>query len=125
MLLGPGGAVDINEICVCKSSRLPSATINGHTNINDVSYFAEEVIEILIGHLEGHVADEEGLGGLIRAPWLYQVWWWSPPVVLDGHSASLEDCLVHGCDSGIGVRLTLEFNITEPGTMLVSNCALI
>lgn len=54
-------ALDINEIGMCETSGLSGSSINGDTHVDHIADTAEEVVEITVGHLEGHVADEEGL----------------------------------------------------------------
>lgn len=46
-----------------ESSRLARAAVDGDADVNDVCDVAEELVEVCVGHLEGEVADEEGLGG--------------------------------------------------------------
>lgn len=45
-------------------SRLARPSVNGDADIDDVSDLAEEVVEFAVGHVEGHVPDEEGAGWL-------------------------------------------------------------
>lgn len=61
-----GGALLINEVGMSESSWLASTSVNGNTDVNDISNITEELVEIGIGHLEGKVADEEGLGWRVR-----------------------------------------------------------
>ncbi len=48
-----------------KTSGLTRSSINGNSNINDISDATEEVCEIAVCHLKRHVTDEEGLGGRV------------------------------------------------------------
>lgn len=41
---------------------LTRPSINRNPYIDDIADFAEQVIEFAVGHVEGHVADEEGAG---------------------------------------------------------------
>lgn len=84
VLHSPHRAVDIDEVCVRETTWLASAAINGYPHINDVAHFAEEVAQVLVGHLEGHVANEEGLGWGIRATELAAVDGLAGTVELDG-----------------------------------------
>ena len=59
------GAVHINEVCMCETSGLASAAVDGDSNVNDISNIAEELVEVGIGHLECEVTDEKGLGGWV------------------------------------------------------------
>lgn len=66
--LGHGrlGALHVGEIGVGEPPRLARSSVNRHAHVDDVADFAEEVVELLIGHVEGHVADEEGAGGVVE-----------------------------------------------------------
>ena len=56
------GAFDVHEVCMCEASWLASPSVDGNPDIEDIADITEELVEIGIGHLEGEVADEEGLG---------------------------------------------------------------
>jgi hypothetical protein len=58
------GASNIDEVCVSEASRLTGAPVNSNTDIHDIANVAEEVVQVLVRHLEGHVANEESLGRL-------------------------------------------------------------
>ena len=61
------GTLHIRKVRVRKATRLACSPINGHAHIDDVGDAAEQVVEILVRHLERHVADEERLGGRVLA----------------------------------------------------------
>lgn len=46
-------------------SRLTRPPVNGHTDVHDVADITEEIVEVLVRHLKGHVADEQGIGGRV------------------------------------------------------------
>jgi hypothetical protein len=56
-----GRAGDVDEVGVSESSRLASPPVNGNADVHDVANVTEEVVEVLVRHLEGHVSDEESL----------------------------------------------------------------
>src|SRR2546423_4264448 len=59
-------AFSVDEICVCKTSWLASTSVNGNADVNHISDTLEQVVEVAIGHLERHIANEESLGGRIK-----------------------------------------------------------
>jgi len=95
-----GGALNINKVGVGESSWLTGASVNGNTDINDISDITEELVEISIRHLEGKIADEESLG-----------WWvcgWLTAglvLVVDDETAAFEDLLVLAFDGRGGLRI--------------------
>lgn len=80
-----------------KASWLAGSSVNGDTDVNDILDLAEEIVEVLIRHLEGHVADEEGFRRRVPGSEARSV---AGPFflegVLDEHAAALEDLLVEG-----------------------------
>ena len=62
LLLGSLGARDVDEFGVGESSGLSAAPVNRHSDVDDVPDVLERVVEVLVAHLERHVADEQGLG---------------------------------------------------------------
>ena len=115
------GAIDINEICVCKTTGLASAAIDGYSDVDDVAYFAEEIAEVLVRHLEGHVTDEEGLGGRVHATRLTAVDGLAWAVELDSEAAALKDLLVGSLDSLGGIVDIVELDVTESVVKLTRN----
>ena len=53
------GTLDVGELGVGKASRLAGASVNGHTNVDDVFDFDEDLVEILIGQVIGQVAEKQ------------------------------------------------------------------
>lgn len=115
-IFGLGGTGDIDEIGMCEASRLTGPSVNGDTYVHDVADIAEKVVEIFVRHLEGHVADEEGLGRRVglegsvlgaRPRVLLGL------VILDDKVAALENLHVKGLDGGLRILEILELNISE------------
>lgn len=100
-------------------SRLPSATIDSDPNVNYVSNLAEKVVEVLIRHLEGHVADEEGLGRGVGFSRLSKVAL-SLFVILNGHAAASEEMLIQTFNGCSGVVQIFKFHIAKPKSDQVS-----
>lgn len=106
-----------------------SPPINGDTHIQHIADVPEQIIQVIVRHLEGHVSDVKGLrGGVLRA--------WRPqgPLPdtalgfreLDYHVASLEHLHVQVLDSGLGILDLLEVDIGKTVlTRVVSNPDLI
>ena len=113
-------AVDVDEVGVGETPRLSRAAINRYPDVDDVAHLAEQVAEVLVRHLEGHVADEEGLGGWVDAGLLAAVDGRAWAVELHGETATLEDLLVGGFDCLGGVVDALEFDVAETGGEYVS-----
>lgn len=44
---------------------LSRPSVNRHPDVDDVLDFSEEVVQVAIAHVKGHVADEEGPGGCV------------------------------------------------------------
>ena len=96
-----------------ESSWLASASVNGNTDINDISNITEELVEISIGHLEGKVADEESLGW-----WVCDVLTTGLVLVVDDETAAFEDLLVLSFDGSGGLVNGFEFDVSESSWML-------
>lgn len=47
--------------------RLARASVDGDAHVDDVADLAEELVQLAVRHIEGHVADEEGARGLADA----------------------------------------------------------
>lgn len=118
--LSSNGTLDITEISVCESSWLSGSSVDGNTDINDIVNITEELVEIGIGHLEGDVTDEEGLG------WLG---WPSGLVgfehIVHNDAAALKDRLVLGLDGGSGLLDSLEENVAETRYLLALCCSIL
>ena len=100
---------------MCESSGLASASVNGNSDINDVSNIAEELVEISIRHFECKVTDEEGLGGRVRS-----VFTCLGCLVVDHKAASFVNGLVlrlNGCGCLLG---SFKFNVSETVEISVS-----
>ena len=92
-----------------ESSRLSGTAINSNTDIDDVGDVAEQLVQVGIGHLEGEVADEEGLGGGVlgldgRARLGH---------VVDDEAAAFEDGLVALVDGVAGGFDVFELDVSE------------
>lgn len=108
-LRGLNRRLHIREIRVRESSRLSRAAINSNTDVDDVGDVAEQLVQVCVGHLEGEVADEEGLGGGVlglddRAGLGH--------VVYD-QAAAFEDGLVALLDGVAGGFDVFEFDVAE------------
>jgi len=102
------GALHINEVCVGESSWLAGASVNGNTDINDISNVTEELVEVRVGHFEGKVTDEEGLGrwvAVFRTAGL--------ALVVDNETAAFINCLMLGLDGSGGLIDRAELNVSE------------
>ena len=92
-----------------EAPRLSRAAVDGDADVDDVGDVAEELVEVLVGHLEGKVADEEGLGwgvlGLGGGALLGHV--------VDDQAAALEDGLVALFDRLGGGVDVCELNVAE------------
>jgi hypothetical protein len=106
-----------------ESSRLTSPTINRNTHIDHVADAAEEVVKIAIRHLEGHVPDEEGLGGgILRARGAFGAGFEFGGLeggVLHGEAAAFEELLVEGFDGFGGGLGGFEVDVAEAAEVLV------
>lgn len=81
-----------------ESSGKASLAVDGDPHVDDIADVFEEVIEFPVAHVEGQVADIEGLGR-----------WFGPHVgsevrggVLNNDATSLEDLRVHSFNSAGG-----------------------
>lgn len=94
---------------MCESSRLAGAAVNSDADIDHVGDVAEQLVQVGIGHLEGEVADEEGLGGgvlgLDGVAGLGHV--------VDDEAAAFEDGLVALLDGVAGGLDVFEFDVAE------------
>lgn len=103
-----------------EASRLAGAAVDGDAHVDDVPDLAEEVVELAVGHVEGHVADEEGAGGwsgLRRAPGGNAPGGGAGGGVLDVETAAFEFLVVEGGDGGVGGVLGGEVYVGESGAM--------
>jgi hypothetical protein len=102
---------------VCEATWLAGTTIDRYSNIDDIAHLTEQIAQILVGHLEGHVANEEGLGGRVAgacaSATIATVDGLSGAVELHGEAAALEDLLVGGLNRLGGILLVLELDIAE------------
>jgi hypothetical protein len=98
-------------------SRLSRSAINGNTNIDHIADAAEEVVEIAVSHLEGHVADEKGLGGrILRLAGAVGAGFQLRGLeggILDGKAAAFEELLMQGFDGFRGRFGGFEVDIAE------------
>jgi hypothetical protein len=106
--LALNSTLHIDEVSVSETSWLAGSSINGNTDINDASNVTEELVEICVGHLEGEVADEEGLWGRVLSVLALGL-----VHVVDDEAAAFEDGLVLGFDGGGGLVDGFEFDIAE------------
>lgn len=105
------GARNIDEVGVCEAPGRAGAAVDGDTDVNDVLDIFEHVVEILVGHLEGHVADEERFArgcwcGVAPALFL---------VELHDEAAAFEDLEIEVVDGGFGIFDVLELNVAKAG----------
>lgn len=49
-----------------KASRLACPAVNGNTDIDHVLDLPKELVQISVAHVEGHITDEKGFGGVVR-----------------------------------------------------------
>lgn len=124
-LLCLSGALDVEQIAVGEASWLTSPSVNGDSHINNVLDIAEQVIEIFVGHVEGHVANEKGLGWVVDAGGTIEgssspvavVESLSGAVRLNGETTTLVWLLVQAVHGLCSVFRVLEFNIAESANM--------
>jgi hypothetical protein len=100
---------------VGEASWLAGTSIDGNTDIDDISNVTEELVEICVGHLEGEIADEESLGGGVLSPLAL-----CPVHVVDDEAAALEDGLVLGFDGGGGLFDAFEFDVAESVSVILA-----
>ena len=110
-----GSTLDVNEVSVGEASGLAGPAVDGDTDVNDVANVAEKVVQVLVGHLERHVADEDGLGRgagdvwlLVGVPGLFL-----GLVELANQVAALEDLHVEVLDGRLGVLNALVLDVSE------------
>ena len=86
-----------------ETARVASTAVNGNTHIKHVLDFAEEVVEILVGHLVGQVTDEESLAGRVaRSGRLSARAVCALDGVLNGETAAFEDLVVEAVKGLVG-----------------------
>jgi hypothetical protein len=136
-LLGLDSALDVNEVGVCETPRLTGTTVDGDSNVEDVLDGPEQVcenslvmlsdvvsllflsltIEVLVAHLVGHVANEQGLagcGGTLAGPVLpLLAARLAAPVVLHRHSPALENLLVESVTGVVGCLLVGKLEVCK------------
>lgn len=91
-----------------ETSGLASASVNGNSDINDISNIAEELVEISIGHLECEVTDEESLGRRVVS-----VLALSGCLVVNHEAASFENGLVLGLNRCGCLFSGFELNVSK------------
>ena len=103
-----------------ETSRLPGSTINSNTHVDHIADTTEEVIKVAVCHLEGHVANEESLGGRVHG--FVGAFAATTPFahlagleggVLHGEAAALEELLVKGLDCFGGCLGGFEVDVAE------------
>lgn len=107
-----GGTLDVNKVSVGEASGLAGPAVDGNTDVNDVANVAEKVVQVLVGHLERHVADEDGLGRGIG--YVFPVVGLHLGLVeLADEVAALEDLHVEVLDGRLGVLDGLVLDVSE------------
>ena len=113
-LLRHGGTLDVNEVSVGEASGLAGPAVDSDTDINDVANVAEKVVQVLVRHLERHVADEEGLGRGVGGVCLVAV---LPALLglveLADQVAALEDLHIEVLNGRLGVLNALVLDVSE------------
>jgi len=94
---------------------LATSPINRNAYVQHVLYLAEEIVKIFITHLERHVANEKGFGRLVWSGGLAGNGAVATTVVLNCHTATLEELRVESLESGGRVFLVGELDVTEAG----------
>jgi hypothetical protein len=123
-LLSLGGTGDVDEVGVGEASGLAGSPVNGNTHVHDVANVAEEVVQVLVGHLEGHVADEESLGrrvvrcgtvepSTVATVAASAVTGGFGAVELDNEVPAFEDLHVQVVNGSLSIVDALELNVTE------------
>jgi hypothetical protein len=111
-----GGAGHVDEVGMSETSGLAGPPVNGNTDIHDVANVAEEVVEVLVRHLEGHVSDEESLGGRIALEVAGRTARHGVVlgrVELHDKVATFENLHVEVVDGGLRVRDALKLDVSE------------
>lgn len=102
-----------------KTPWLTRSAINGDPNVDDITDTTEEIIQISVGHLEGHVTDEQGLAWRVLGPTGGLLWSALARLRSVGMSegyrqtAAFKCLLMEGIDSSLCAFGGLKFNITE------------
>lgn len=65
LLLGLNSALNILEVGVGETTGLTGAAVHGDTNVNASADILEELVEVIVGELEGKVAHEKNGGGVV------------------------------------------------------------
>ncbi len=107
-LHGLHGALDIDEIGMSKTSWLPRPSVDCNSYIDHVPNATKEVVEVSVGHLEGHIANEESLRWrilrfaiVLRS--LGPVYVFGGECgILNDNSATFVELLMHGIDGRSG-----------------------
>lgn len=99
-----------------ETSRLAGAAVDSDPDVQHVADVAEHAVEVGVGHLEGEVADEEGLGGGVLGLVGGGLAAARVGHVVHDDAAAFEDGHVLGLDGLLGDVDGLELDVSEPGT---------
>lgn len=102
-----------------KPSGLTGSSVNGDSNIDDVADTSEKIVEITVGHLEGHVANEQSLAWWVLGT---VISWWSALASLglsvgvgkgDHQTTTFKRLLIECINSRLCDFGSLKFNVTK------------
>jgi len=114
--LGLLGILSRDEVGVGETSWLTTPSVDGDSDVQNVLALAEEVAEVLVGHLERKVANEESLARWVPRLVADRVVGLAADVVLDDHTATLEHLLVKALNRSGGRVEVVKFNVTKSGS---------
>lgn len=101
-------ALNIDEVGMCETSWLSSASINGNSDVEDVANITEKVVQVGVRHLESKVTDKKGLGWILHDPIYVGL-----ELVVDDHLATLIDGVGLGLNGSSSLVDVLELDISE------------
>lgn len=112
--LGLGGlsAGNINKVGMGESSGLAGSPVNSNSDVSAVANTSEELVQVLVGDIEGKVSDEEGSGWSIGLAIGGTLAVWAENV-LDVYASAVNDKSVHLLDGSGSSILFLELDISE------------
>lgn len=115
--------LNIDKVGMGKTSGLTRPSINSDSDIDDIADASEKVVQVSVGHLEGHVANEQSLARWVDRLVLITVWSCSFLALImvgkrDHQSSTLKELLVELIDCLLSLLGTRILNVSE--TMKVS-----
>ena len=115
-------ASHVRKVRMCETPRLTRSSIDRDSDICDIPNVAEKFMEVLVGHVKGHVADEESPRWRMRLAGSTEagkgissrgVTGGASSLVLDAEASAGKGHLVELCYDGAGGRKVGHFDIAE------------